>query len=66
MQDNRSGWFKSTYSAQNGDCLEARHRTDGAVDLRDSKIHGGPVLTLSADRWSVFATAVKDGALAAR
>ncbi|MBW1599436.1 DUF397 domain-containing protein [Streptomyces sp. JJ38] len=66
MQANQSGWFKSSYSAQNGDCLEARHRTGGGLDLRDSKVHGSPVIALSADGWSAFASAVKEGAFEAR
>jgi hypothetical protein len=66
MRVNKSEWFKSSYSAQNGACVEARHRADGGMDLRDSKNHSGPVVTLEARGWSTFATAVRKGAFATR
>ncbi|GGT11380.1 DUF397 domain-containing protein [Streptomyces atratus] len=58
-----TGWFKSSYSGGGqGDCLEA---AAGYVDvpIRDSKIPNGPALTFSADGWSSFVSAVKDGSI---
>ncbi|RKN05732.1 DUF397 domain-containing protein [Streptomyces radicis] len=66
MQANQSGWFKSSSSAQNGDCAEARRRADGGMDLRDSKDAGSPVLTFDRSDWAAFTTAVKDGSFESR
>ena len=65
MQAHRSGWFKSSRSAQNGQCVEARYRDDGGLDVRDSKRDDGPVLSLGAHGWSSFDTAVKAGSFRA-
>ena len=54
MRTNGSEWFKSSYSGQNGNCVEVRFRADGDVDLRDSKNPSGPVLTFTASAWSAF------------
>lgn len=64
MPSNRSEWFKSSYSAQNGDCVEARNRCDGGVDVRDSKEPGGPVLSFSARARCSFLGAVRHGEFA--
>ncbi|MDT3396207.1 DUF397 domain-containing protein [Streptomyces sp. B1866] len=61
MQQNQSEWFKSSYSAQNGNCLEARHRADGALDLRDSKNPSGPVMTVCGPEWAAFVSGVRAG-----
>jgi hypothetical protein len=66
MQANQSGWFKSSYSAQNGDCVEARRRADGGLDVRDSKDSSNPVIAVTAHHWAAFATAVKEGAFETR
>lgn len=66
MQANQSRWFKSSYSAQNGDCVEARRRAEGGLDLRDSKDSSSPVLAFEAHHWAAFATAVKEGTVRAR
>jgi Domain of unknown function (DUF397) len=54
-------WFKSSYSGANGACVEARHRADGGVDLRDSKDPGGPNLTFSPGAWTSFVAEVRAG-----
>ncbi|MDX3855387.1 DUF397 domain-containing protein [Streptomyces sp. AK02-01A] len=56
-----SGWRKSSYSGPcNGECLEV---ADGhtTVPVRDSKNPHGPALVFSAEGWSSFISAVKDG-----
>ncbi|MBW1603125.1 DUF397 domain-containing protein [Streptomyces sp. JJ66] len=58
-------WFKSSYSAQNGDCLEARYAHHGIVELRDSKNEGGSVVTLNSATWVSFTTALGHGTLGA-
>ncbi|MFI1221979.1 MULTISPECIES: DUF397 domain-containing protein [unclassified Streptomyces] len=47
-------WFKSSYSSdQGGNCVEvAAH--PAAVHVRDSKVTGGPVLTVEPAAWSAF------------
>ncbi|MFF9397144.1 DUF397 domain-containing protein [Streptomyces sp. NPDC014744] len=58
-----TGWHKSSYSGANqGECLEVA-RGHAAVPVRDSKTPNGPVLVLSADGWTTFVAAVKDGSL---
>ncbi|WP_129839630.1 DUF397 domain-containing protein [Streptomyces sp. RFCAC02] len=61
MRASRSGWFKSSYSGENGACVEARHRAGDGMDLRDSKDHTSPVITFTTHDWSSFTTALKAG-----
>ncbi len=51
-------WYKSSYSAQTGECVEVATLPDGAV-VRDSKDPDGPVLTFTADAWRAFIQDVK-------
>lgn len=55
-------WFKSSYSADGGQCVEVAHNlvpTLGLVPLRDSKVPSGPSLAVSAAAFAVFIEAVK-------
>ena len=54
-------WFKSSYSAGNGNCVEVAFTTE-AVAVRDSKNPAGPVLRFSVDAWQGFVGAVRSGA----
>lgn len=55
-------WVKSSYSDGNGGaCVEIAPGFDGLVPVRDSKDPEGPALTFSANAWSVFLHAVRDG-----
>jgi hypothetical protein len=56
----RNVWFKSSRSGSNGQCTEVRDRGD-AIDVRDSKHPGGPVLTFAPDEWAAFVQGVKAG-----
>jgi hypothetical protein len=59
-----TGWYKSSYSGgDQGDCLEVARGWAG-IPVRDSKAVAGPALVFSADGWTMFVTAVKDGRLA--
>ena len=61
MQGNRLEWFKSSYSAQNGDCVEVRSRYGvGGVGLRDSKALYGPVLEFTGAEWGKFIRGIQD------
>lgn len=53
MPEAPSRWVKSTYSNQNGDCVESR-LTGSRADVRDSKRVAGPHLTFPADAWSTM------------
>jgi len=53
MPSHRTEWVKSSYSGQNGECLETRLSTTG-IDVRDSKAIPGPWLTFAPTCWSAF------------
>lgn len=53
MSSQRTTWFKSSYSGQNGECIEVRLRTAG-IDVRDSKNRSGPVVAVGAVAWLSF------------
>lgn len=46
-------WFTSSYSANNGDCVECAYLPDH-VAVRDSKDRSGPVLIFTRAQWSAF------------
>jgi hypothetical protein len=45
---------KSSYSAQQGDCVEVAPTADNGRALRDSKQPTGPLLTVSREGWQAF------------
>jgi Domain of unknown function (DUF397) len=55
-------WRKSSYSGDQGNCIEVAALPDGAA-VRDSKDASGPVLRFSAKAWQAFLSAVKAGRL---
>lgn len=61
---NAATWRKSSYSNQDGGaCVEVADGFIAVVPVRDSKDPSGPLLTFTADGWSLFVSAVKDGKL---
>ncbi|MFH8255402.1 DUF397 domain-containing protein [Streptomyces roseolus] len=55
-------WFKSSYSADGGQCVEVAHDlvpTHDLVPVRDSKVPAGPSLAVSAAAFAVFIESVK-------
>ncbi|RZE99820.1 DUF397 domain-containing protein [Streptomyces sp. SCA2-2] len=61
---NELRWYKSSYSANGGDCIEVAANlapTHGIVPVRDSKVLSGPVLTVPAAAFSSFVAGVKAG-----
>ena len=57
-------WFKSSYSADGGQCVEVAAdliASHGVVPVRDSKVQSGPVLALPASSFSAFVAGVKAG-----
>jgi len=53
-------WWKSTRSAENGDCVEVSNRS-GVVAMRDSKDPSGTVLSFRKDNWRAFIEGVRSG-----
>ncbi|MER7703834.1 DUF397 domain-containing protein [Kitasatospora sp. NPDC097605] len=62
MDDLRgAAWRKSSYSAQQGQCVEVAIGSSGRVPVRDSKDPEGPALAYSTDAWQAFVVAVRVG-----
>jgi hypothetical protein len=55
------GWHKSSYSAQNGQCIEQGiMTTTGKTAVRDTKNNGvGKVLKFDPSAWSTFVDSVR-------
>lgn len=53
-------WRKSTYSLNNGSCVEVR-QVDSTVEIRDTKDREGPVLRIDCRAWSAFVAGVQHG-----
>jgi hypothetical protein len=48
-------WRKSSYSnADGGECVEVADGLPGVIPIRDSKVHAGPTVVVSADAWTSF------------
>ncbi|MFJ4654383.1 DUF397 domain-containing protein [Nocardia sp. NPDC088792] len=58
-----AGWFKSSYSGSQGDCLEVAWLPEGTVGVRDSRNPTGPALAFTPDEWESFTTGVVAGDL---
>ncbi|MFE0326270.1 DUF397 domain-containing protein [Streptomyces sp. NPDC058960] len=55
-------WTKSTYSANQGDCVEVAHGAiPFALPVRDSKRPAGPAVVFADTTWGVFVDALKRG-----
>ncbi|WUH94134.1 DUF397 domain-containing protein [Streptomyces sp. NBC_00433] len=59
-------WVKSSYSGNNGDCVEVAALPDGSRALRDSKDPHGPALVFPAGAFAAFVSAAIAGDLAER
>jgi hypothetical protein len=51
-------WRKSSYSGSQANCVQVGSAAD-LVKVRDTKDHQGSTLTVSADAWRKFTTAIK-------
>lgn len=58
----RAGWFKSSFSQGNGECVECAALGGGKVGMRDSKRPEGAVLTFGPGEWRTFVSAMREGA----
>ncbi len=59
-----AGWFKSSYSAADNECVEIA-RARPWVGVRDSKVRQGPILAVTADAFTAFLGGVKSDELSA-
>lgn len=56
---SRAEWHKSSYSSQNGNCVEAARNLPGIVAVRDSKNPDGPKLVFSHGQWRAFLDGIR-------
>ncbi|PNE13094.1 DUF397 domain-containing protein [Amycolatopsis sp. BJA-103] len=52
MSDDRRGWFVSSYSGENGNCVEVKFGSE--VRVRDTKNRPGGELSFSGREWRAF------------
>jgi hypothetical protein len=58
---SRAQWRKSSYSGNNGNCVEVAINLPDLVAIRDSKNSDGSRLLMSAASWRVFVRDLKAG-----
>ena len=60
-----SNWFKSSYSANIGQCVETRFNPEWAIEntvlVRNSKSPEGSFVMFTKEEWEAFIVGVKDG-----
>ncbi|MFF5877264.1 DUF397 domain-containing protein [Streptomyces californicus] len=64
MKTESPRWFKSSYSSNGGNCIEVAANlaaARGVVPIRDSKVAGGPVVTVPATAFAAFVAGVQGG-----
>lgn len=55
MTENFCAWRKSRHSQPNGGCVEAGRSANGAIGVRDTKLHGrGSTLEFTRDEWQRY------------
>jgi Domain of unknown function (DUF397) len=56
---SRAEWHKSSYSSQDGNCVEVAHNLQGLVAVRDSKEPDGAKLVVPQEAWRFFTKSVR-------
>ena len=56
---SRAEWRKSSYSSQDGNCVEVARNLPGLVAVRDSKSPDAPSLLVSPGTWRAFLLALR-------
>ena len=54
-------WFKSSYSADQGNCVEVAYLPGGQLGVRDSKDPGAASLTFPRSSWVAFVAGISAG-----
>ncbi|MFI6504219.1 DUF397 domain-containing protein [Nonomuraea typhae] len=54
-------WFKSSFSATNGNCVEVAGLPGKKVAVRDTKNRAGAVLEFSFEDWETLLNTIKAG-----
>ena len=54
-------WHKSSYSGQQGNCVEVADNLPGLIAVRDSKNPDGASLIVSPEQWRAFLGGVRSG-----
>jgi Domain of unknown function (DUF397) len=54
-------WFKSSFSAHNGGCVEVAYMQNGGVALRDDKNPSKPPFQFNREEWVAFIAGAKAG-----
>jgi hypothetical protein len=57
----RARWFKSSFSGDNGGCLEVAFLDGGRVALRDNEDPGNPPFVVSRHVWQCWLDGAKHG-----
>jgi len=52
-------WRKSSYSSNEGECVEVASLPDSGIAVRDSKGPGGAMLKFTAEEWNAFIGRIK-------
>ncbi|MGQ0774967.1 MAG: DUF397 domain-containing protein [Pseudonocardiales bacterium] len=62
MRDDLTpAWRKSTYSLDEGMCVEVADLADRGRIVRDSKDPAGPTLRFTPSEWAAFTTGIRNG-----
>ncbi|MCW2882134.1 MAG: regulatory protein [Sphaerisporangium sp.] len=56
-------WHKSSFSADQGECVEVAANLPGVLAVRDSKNPARPALVFRPEEWAAFLSGVKRGEL---
>jgi hypothetical protein len=56
---SRAAWRKSTYSSQDGNCVEVATNLLDIIAIRDSKDSDGPGLIFTSEEWAFFTDRIK-------
>jgi Domain of unknown function (DUF397) len=61
MMQRVTGWFKSSESFANGNCVEVQFLTDGGAEMRNSRDPEAGTIVFTAREWQDFIDGVKKG-----
>jgi hypothetical protein len=61
MDIERAKWRKSSFSGEQGACMEVADLPGGGRAVRDSKNPAGPVLVFTPAEWDAFTAGVRAG-----